>query len=106
MFSTENKPIDFDRIKIALSLLSPKKQLLSENMTVCTPKRVFSMREALFMPSERILTKNSIGRICASPSVSCPPAIPPVISGELIDEQTVDILLHYGIEEIDVVKKD
>ncbi len=106
MFSTESKPIDFDRIKIALSLLSPKKQLLSENMTVCTPKRVFSMREALFMPSERILTKNSIGRICASPSVSCPPAIPPVISGELIDEQTVDILLHYGIEEIDVVKKD
>ena len=106
MFSTENKPIDFDRIKIALSLLSPKKQLLSENMAVCTPKRVLSMREALFMPSERILTKNSIGRICASPSVSCPPAIPPVISGELIDEQTVDILLHYGIEEIDVVKKD
>lgn len=104
MFSTENKPIDFDRIKIALSLLSPKKQQLSENMAVCTPKRVFSIREALFMPSEHILTENSIGRICASPSVSCPPAIPPVISGELIDKQTVDILLHYGIEEIDVVK--
>lgn len=105
MFSTETKPIDFDRIKTALALLSPKKQSQTFTSPLCTPKRVISIREALFSPSERISTKSSLGRICASPSVSCPPAIPPIISGELIDSDTLEVLLYYGIDEIDVIKK-
>ena len=103
MFSTESKPLDFDRIKIALELLSPKKQSQEFTLPLSTPKRVISIREALFSPSERIPTKSSLGRICASPSVSCPPAIPPIISGEQIDSDTLEILLYYSIDEIDVI---
>lgn len=103
MFSTETKPLDFDRIKIALALLSPKKQPTANVLPLCAPKRIISVREALFSPSERISTQNALGRICASPSVSCPPAIPPIISGELIDSDTLEVLLYYGIDEIDVI---
>ena len=104
MFSTENSALDFERIKTAFSLLSPKKRPTVKRMTLSKPKRIISMREAIFAPSERISVKNSLGRVCASPTVSCPPAIPPIISGEQIDQNAIDILLYYGIEEIDVVK--
>ena len=105
MFSTESQAIDYERIKNALSILAPKKPSLSESLPPCAPKRSISIREALFLPNERIPVQNALGRVCASPSVSCPPAIPPVISGELIDANTVKILLYYGIDEIDVIKE-
>ena len=106
MFSTESKPLDFDCIKIALGLLSPKKQAKTSLLPLCTPKRIISVRDAIFSPSERISTQSSLGRICAAPSVSCPPAIPPIISGEQIDSNTLEVLLYYGIDEIDVIKEE
>ena len=104
MFSTETKHLDFERIRTAFASLKPMAQDIAD-LPLSTPERVISIREALFAPSERVLAKDAIGRICASPSVSCPPAIPPVISGERIDYDTLKILLYYGIEEIDVIKE-
>ena len=68
-------------------------------------KKKMSIRESIFAEHEVILTSESLGRICGSPTVSCPPAIPVVISGEVIDEEAVAILEHYGIQTIDVVKE-
>ena len=68
-------------------------------------KKKMSIREAVFAEHEEIAALDAIGRICASPTVSCPPAIPVVISGEVIDEEAVAILEHYGIQTIDVVKE-
>lgn len=48
--------------------------------------------------------KDSVGRVCASPTVSCPPAVPVAISGEIITENSVKICELYGIEKIAVVK--
>jgi arginine/lysine/ornithine decarboxylase len=105
MASTETKALDFERIKSALSLLTPKKQSSADSLPLSAPEQIISIREALFAQSERISVQDSLGRICASPSVSCPPAIPPIISGERIDSDTLKILLYYGITEIDVIKE-
>lgn len=105
MASTETKALDFERIKSALSLLTPKKQSNADSLPLSAPEQIISIREALFAQSERISVQDSLGRICASPSVSCPPAIPPIISGERIDSDTLKILLYYGITEIDVIKE-
>ena len=105
MFSTESTELDLERVKNAFSKLSPKSAIKDEALPAIAPKCAISIREALFSQSERVATENSLGRICASPSVSCPPAIPPVISGEVIDEKTIEILLYYGINEIDVIKE-
>ena len=48
--------------------------------------------------------KSAVGRICAAPTVSCPPAIPIAVSGERITREHVALFEAYGIEEIDVVK--
>ena len=43
-------------------------------------RSVMSIREAILSPQENIPAKYSVGRICASPTVSCPPAIPLAVS--------------------------
>lgn len=63
-----------------------------------------TVREAIFLPSETVPVSLSQGRVCAAPTVSCPPAIPIAVSGEIIEEGHVALFNHYGIDEISVVK--
>ena len=77
--------------------------------TTCTlkvvrPTPALTIREAMFAPSETVYVKASLGRICAIPTVSCPPAIPIVVGGEIIDKNAIELFDYYGIEKIDVVK--
>ena len=55
-------------------------------------------------PCEIIPVSAAEGRICASPAVSCPPAVPIVISGEKITAEDIDLFEHYGIKTVSVVK--
>ena len=68
-------------------------------------ERVMRVREALLSPAETVLVSESVGRILASPSVSCPPAVPVVVCGERIDEAAVHAFTYYGIDSCRVVKK-
>lgn len=66
-------------------------------------KRVMTVREAVFAPQETMPAENSAGRVCAAPTVGCPPAIPIAITGELIDESAAALFRRYGIEYVSVV---
>lgn len=68
------------------------------------PKQAMSPRQALFAPQEQTPTAQAVGRICAAPTVSCPPAIPVVVSGEVVDEASLAWLTRYGIETVCVVE--
>ena len=63
-----------------------------------------SIREAFFSEHEVIPVEEAEGRICGSPMVSCPPAIPIVVSGEIITEQAIRMFKHYGIPTVEVLK--
>ena len=67
------------------------------------PEKKLSVRQAFFCSSESIPVENSVGRVAASPAVACPPAVPVVISGEIINESTVEIMKYYGTEYVRVV---
>lgn len=75
----------------------------------CTPlklphsKQLMSIRDAVFAASETVLVDNALGRICAAPLVSCPPAIPIVVSGEIVEKDALDLLKYYGCEKIELV---
>jgi arginine/lysine/ornithine decarboxylase len=104
MFSTENTDTDIERVITAFKALERRSATDTAPPSISQPERAISMREALMSSSERVPVELSLGRICASPSVSCPPAIPPIVSGERIDSDSINLLLYYGITEIDVVK--
>ena len=46
----------------------------------------------------------ALGRICGAPTVSCPPAIPVVVSGERIGPEAMELFAHYGVKTVDVLK--
>ncbi|MEE1116497.1 MAG: amino acid decarboxylase, partial [Clostridia bacterium] len=67
-------------------------------------EREMSIREAMFAEFETVDCDRAVGRICAAPTVSCPPAVPIAVSGERINSEQAELLKYYGIEEISVVK--
>ena len=69
------------------------------------PRR-FTIREAVLAPQEMIPAAEAVGRICAAPAVSCPPAHPIVVSGETGPARRPPPLCPpSGIEKAAVVKE-
>lgn len=64
---------------------------------------VLRPHDALFLPSRMVPVAEAAGRIMADPTVSCPPAIPVVCSGERIEEWAVEAMEYYGITQVRVV---
>ncbi len=100
-FNTED---DFQRLESAFENIKLTK-CTKEEIAFEKGESVMSVRDAVFSGSEEISASKAVGRVCAAPSVSCPPAIPIAVSGEIITKKHVDIFKHYGIEQISVVKK-
>ena len=108
MFSPQNRDIDYQRVEKALfSAINEdrKKLAVKEAPPYVTPPTRLTPRQAILARSETIPTKEAEGRIASSPTVSCPPAIPIVISGEVITKDVIDRLRYYGIHEVAVVKE-
>ena len=65
-----------------------------------------TVRQAVFAPQETIPAGSALGRVCALPTVSCPPAIPIVVSGEVIGPAALELFAAYGVETVSVVKPE
>jgi len=104
MATPENRDADFEKVLAALEKLPRKKERKTMQMPDALPKRKMTIREAMFSRWEEVDGKDAVGRICASPCVSCPPAIPIAASGEEITAEMAELLKAYGIEKIQVVK--
>ena len=66
-------------------------------------RQVMSLRQAMLSPAETLPLAQCVGRVLAQPSVGCPPAVPVVICGEMLDERAIKLLRYYGVEECSVV---
>ncbi len=104
MVTPENTEEELDRLQTALTGLPARAPV-----TVRAPEprrrvRALRPREVLFRPFERIPAERSLGRILASPGISCPPAVPILLCGERIDENALELFRYYGIKSCDVVK--
>jgi arginine decarboxylase len=106
MFTPENREEDFQRIREAL-----RKPLQSgpEPPPAFAPPppsaQVLSIREALLGRHETVPAARSAGRICGTPAVSCPPAVPLCVCGERITPDTVALFKEYGIDRVEVVRE-
>lgn len=107
MITPENEKLDFERIMqwgSSTKLSKYKKNsLVLPDISRKMPERQMTIREALMAPSEIVDIKNSAGRICAEETVSCPPAVPIVMCGEIIDKSIINLLEMYNIKNVCVV---
>lgn len=69
------------------------------------PKKIFSIREAVFSESETIQVNQSLGKILSVSDSVCPPAVPILISGERISENSLKCFDYYGITHCKVIKQ-
>ena len=107
MVTPENTLKDFQKIKkwaSGTSLVHNKKEKLAlPDICLKTPQQKMPIRDAVFSPSEVIDARDSLGRICAAETVSCPPAVPIAVCGEIIDQDMVKLFEIYNIKKICVV---
>ena len=104
MFSVGNEEPDFERVKTALCALSRKEALTDIPPVMGKPNTAMSLREALFAPAETLPVTDCVGRVLASPTVGCPPAVPVLVGGEVVDEDAVRVFHYYGYQTLRIVK--
>lgn len=68
------------------------------------PKRILPIRQAMFAPQEELPVEKCLGRVCAAPTVSCPPAVPILVCGEQVDQGAIECFQYYGVSHCAVVK--
>lgn len=105
MPSPYNTKDDLKRLETCLCKIERKSVVFNSFPKLELARKVMSVRQALFAPSKIIEVSKSLGQVCSSVSVSCPPAILPVIPGEVISESSVEVMKYYGIETVRVVKE-
>ena len=103
MFTPHTAPEAFDHLTDVLLHTGKRPALLSQPPVLNRPEQVMPARDALFAPQESLPVVQSLGRVLASATVNCPPAIPIVVCGERIDETAVQCFQYYGIKECCVV---
>ena len=102
MLSCDNS--DIKRVFKALTLISKRETDLKEPVRTVKAERVMSVRSAMLGAREEIPVESAEGRILATPSVSCPPAVPILMPGERIDGEAIKVFNYYGIKTVKVVK--
>lgn len=114
MLTPENAPGDYAQLVSTLgaapahlSRRTPAEcvKRLPSARNLSSIQRAMPVREALLSPHESIPTRAALGRVCGAPTVSCPPAIPIVVSGEVIDKEAIALFERYGVEKVEVLKE-
>lgn len=104
MVSPFNSENDFQLLEKAFENIRLIKRT-KEEFVFPKGKSAVTVREAVFALSEEIAVSQAKGRICSVPTVSCPPAIPIAVSGEIITDEHIRLFEYYGIEKIAVLKR-
>ena len=103
MFAPDNAPEDYARVERILRAPLPVPPAANPPFPV--PERAMTIRRAMFAAAETVPAEAALGRVCAAPTVACPPAVPIAISGERIGPEAVRAFLKSGIREIAVVRE-
>jgi len=113
MWSPYNEyPGDFDRFSEIMERLVtqvlPSQELRKKGhafeISFGLPEVRYQPYEIMYLShhTERVSDK-LIGKVAADTMVGCPPAVAPVVAGEVIDENVLKVLKHYNIENIEVI---
>lgn len=104
MLTPQNSDGDIEKIKNAFLKAEKKNSINTLPPTITKPQKYCSPKEALFSPSERLPLEKCEGRVLSAVTVSCPPAVPVLVSGEIVDEGSLEVMRYYGMTELEVLR--
>ena len=95
---------NFDRLEQALDNIPPRRALAAPPLqAVQHPQKACSLREAALAPFQTLPLEQAIGGVASRAVTPCPPGIPVVVPGEIVDEAVCALLKNGGISHVDVV---
>lgn len=100
-------PFDADAPKRAADLLCalPKgTETAPPRPPLPHPTAVLPLHKALFLPTEVLPLDACLDRICGMAVIACPPAVPPIMCGERIDDAVLSCFAYYGVERCTVIR--
>ncbi|MGN0595854.1 MAG: hypothetical protein ACI4J1_00805, partial [Ruminiclostridium sp.] len=103
LFSTITEEKDTERLYNALAEIPWRKPITPFEVPVLVPKKALSPREAFFSNVTLTPVSKAVGKICGGIYAPCPPCVPLVMPGEIIDGQCAEVLRRYGCEYIETV---
>lgn len=105
MISPQNSPEDLEKVRAALAAAGQGSEAPQTPPQMARPRQAMGIRAALLAPAEEVPVAAAAGRVCAAPTVGCPPAVPVVVSGEEISPDAAAVFCYYGIETVRVVRE-
>ena len=105
MVSPQNSPEDLEKVRAALAAAGQGSEAPQTPPQMARPRQAMGIRAALLAPAEEVPVTAAAGRVCAAPTVGCPPAVPVVVSGEEISPDAAAVFRYYGIETVRVVRE-
>lgn len=105
MMPSPSSDSDIMRLREALLKIPKKEAILTPPPAVSLPPRAMSVREAVMSLSEVVPLEDALGRVCAIDTVSCPPAVPVIVPGEVVDEGVIEVANYHGIKTLTTIKK-
>ena len=103
MLSESMSESDLKEIENVFLSMEKRDEIKTAPPLLFKPQKVLSIREAVLSPSKTVDVKDSAGKVLATTNVSCPPAVPIVVSGERIDDSALSAFSYYGIEKCEIV---
>lgn len=102
LFSVVQPESDFAAVSRILRDIPKISPVNVRGIPVIMPEKRLSARDAYFSRKTRVTVSEAAGHICAGISSPCPPCVPLVMPGEVIDSKAAEILAHYGVPEIEI----
>ena len=106
MLAPENGLSSLERLEQVLLSIPKQDCDLPQVPPMCRPEQGCSPHRALLCAGEERSVEDCRDMVLVSPMVSCPPAVPIVVCGEVIDDAAVALMNYYGVERCRVIPKE
>jgi arginine/lysine/ornithine decarboxylase len=104
MLTPESGEEALEQIKATLQTIKSRTSITERMPAMTKPVRAMSPREAIFSVGRERIIRECDGKVLAAATVSCPPAIPIVVCGEVIDGEAIRVMEYYGVKNCRVVE--
>lgn len=106
MLTPEVTDLQIEQLQSALLSTESKTPIKKTVLKLGLNKRRLSLKQAISLPSRELSIDECDGKIAATPTVMCPPAVPVVVCGEEINRDVINAFKYYGIDKCLVVDEE
>ena len=103
MFTPEINDAELEKLEKMLVSIPKRREIETASPIFSIPQRSMSIREATMSPSKDLPVRECEGRVLARSGVSCPPAVPIAVPGEIITKEIIEAFIYYGMKTCAVI---